>query len=76
VILVPVEATAQAASAEPAFISFMGVWIHPESASKAAWIFYGLIMVIIGLGAALGWLIWNQRHRIYAISSSARTNSS
>lgn len=76
VILVPVEATAPAVSSEPAFSSFMGIWIHPESASKAAWIFYGLIVIIIGLGTALGWMIWNQRHRIYAINSSARTNSS
>lgn len=76
VILVPVEATAPSASSEPAFVSFMGIWVHPESVGKAAWIFYALLVVVVLLGSAVGWLVWNQRLRVYTLSSDTRAGPS
>jgi type III secretion protein J len=70
VILVPVEAADKSATS-PQLASFMGMWIHPQSAARAAWLFYGLLLVIAALGGALGWLVWSQRHRVYTLGSDA-----
>jgi type III secretion protein J len=76
VVLVPVEARERPATADandPAYTSFAGLWMHRESVARAAWIFYGLIGLVLILGAGLGIMLWNQRHRaVYSLQSAGR----
>jgi type III secretion protein J len=75
VILVPVEVAQQAASADAAFASFMGLWVHRDSASWVALLIYGLSAAVVLLLILVAWLAWNQRHRIYTLGPSARAES-
>jgi type III secretion protein J len=77
VVLVPVEARDRPVTAEagdPGYANFIGLWMHRESITRAAWIFYGLLGFVLILGAGLGILVWNQRHRaVYSLQSAGRT---
>jgi type III secretion protein J len=75
VILVPVEAVAQSAASEPAFASFMGLWVHPDSAAWVAMVIYGLAAAVIVLLGLVLWLALGQRHRVYTLAPSARAES-
>jgi type III secretion protein J len=76
VVLVPVEARERPTAADAndaAYTSFAGLWMHRESVARAAWIFYGLIGLVLILGAGLGILFWNHRHRaVYSLQSAGR----
>jgi type III secretion protein J len=76
VVLVPVEAREKPvteAASDPGYTSFMGLWLHRESLARAAWIFYGLIGLVLILGTGLGILLWNQRQRgVYTLQSAGR----
>ena len=78
VVLVPVEARdkpiATEASADPGYASFMGLWVHRESLALAAWIFYGLLGLVLALGAGLAILLLIQRQRggVYSLQSAGR----
>jgi type III secretion protein J len=48
--------------------SFLGIWMVPESATKAKWLFGALIAAVLGLGAALAFLVLqSKRRRIYPL---------
>jgi type III secretion protein J len=76
VVLVPVEAREKPvtdAASDPGYSNFMGLWLHRESLGRAAWIFYGLLGLVLILGAGLGILLWNQRHRgVYTLQPASR----
>lgn len=77
VVLVPVEArdrpVTNAEGSDPTYATFAGLWLHRESVGRAAWIFYGLIGLVLILGAGLGIMVWNQRNRaVYSLQSAGR----
>ena len=77
VVLVPVEAhekpVATEASADPGYTTFLGIWMHRDSVARAAWIFYGLLGLVLVLGAGLGIIVLNQRQRgVYTLQSAGR----
>lgn len=43
--------------------SFLGISMPASSVSRAGWIFGLLLVLVLGLGGALGWLLWHQRRR-------------
>lgn len=74
VILVPVEVAARTAapSDQPsAMSSFMGMWVHPDSAALLAMIVYGLGAAVLVLLLGVIWLAWSQKHRVYTLTTSA-----
>ncbi|PSH70195.1 EscJ/YscJ/HrcJ family type III secretion inner membrane ring protein [Phyllobacterium brassicacearum] len=43
--------------------SFLGIWLLPESAAKAKWMFGALIGAVLGLAAALAYLLMHRKRR-------------
>jgi len=74
VVLVPVEARERVAAeaSDPGYTTFMGLWVHRESFAQAAWMFYGLIGLVLILGGGAAMLLWNQRQRVYPLQSAGR----
>jgi len=70
VILVPVEAPAADSGSGGGFVTFMGLWLHAESLTRAMWLVYGLAAAVIALAGALGYAIWRQRRRVYILDPS------
>ncbi|MCR4264838.1 type III secretion system inner membrane ring lipoprotein SctJ [Nitratireductor sp. ZSWI3] len=69
VVLVPVETAAAGATGEAGFVSFLGLWLHPDSVARAMWMFYGLGVIVLLLGGRLAYLYWRQRERVYALDA-------
>lgn len=69
VSVIPVAAaTTNATNPSTELTSFLGIWMVPESAPKAKWLFGALIAAVLGLGAALGFLLrQRKRRRIYPL---------
>lgn len=62
VVLVPVAATeSEPKGAVPAFRTFFGLWLHPQSLVPAASIFIGLVALVVTLGGWLAYLRFRQR---------------
>ncbi len=73
VVLVPVDAPdPSSARANQELASFLGLWMHRDSVSRAAWLFFGLIGALIGTGGAAAFLIWSQRRRLYPLPTLGR----
>ncbi|MCT7376837.1 type III secretion system inner membrane ring lipoprotein SctJ [Chelativorans salis] len=66
VVLVPVQGKAADVS-EPAFASFLGLWLHPDSVARAKWICFGLLALVLGLAVGLGYEYWRQRRDVYSL---------
>jgi len=47
---------------------FLGMWVHRDSLWRITILFYGMVAVIVGLAAALGFVLWRQRRRPYPLS--------
>ncbi|PRD41752.1 EscJ/YscJ/HrcJ family type III secretion inner membrane ring protein [Phyllobacterium phragmitis] len=61
---------AQSASAIQPMASFLGLWMLESSVSRAMWMFGGLAILAIALGALLVALIWRQRgQRTYQLET-------
>ncbi len=77
VVLVPVDAPepTSSARADQDFTSFLGLWMHRDSANRAAWIFFTMIALLIGAASAAGFLFLNQRKRIYPLSLPNRVKT-
>jgi len=77
VVLVPVESRERivAENGDTGYANFMGLWIHRESVGKAAWLFYGMIGLVLGLAAGLAALFWSQRQRVYPLQTASRAKS-
>ncbi|EKF17692.1 type III secretion system inner membrane ring lipoprotein SctJ [Nitratireductor pacificus] len=62
VVLVPVAATAsEDAAAAPPFRRFLGLWLHPDSVTSAAWLVFGLVGLVLALGGRLAYLRFRRR---------------
>ncbi|WP_246248969.1 type III secretion system inner membrane ring lipoprotein SctJ [Chelativorans alearense] len=72
VVLVPVEGRAATASGEPGFVSFFGLWLHPDSVSRARWLFFGLGLLVLGLVGKLGYDQWLRRRNVYSLPVPAK----
>lgn len=66
VVLVPIQGQALETS-EPAFASFLGLWLHPDSVARAKWIFFGFLVLLLGLVGGLGYEYWRQRRDVYSL---------
>jgi type III secretion protein J len=71
VILVPVAAPAEPATAEAGFTNFLGLWLHPDSLARAMWIIYGLAAAVLLLGGRLAYLHWRQRREVYELDTAS-----
>ncbi|TPJ31861.1 EscJ/YscJ/HrcJ family type III secretion inner membrane ring protein [Mesorhizobium sp. B2-7-2] len=71
VTLIPVAATTPEQESEPGFITFLGLWLHPDSVAAAMWLFYGMAAAILALAARLAYLQWYRRPNVYALEASA-----
>ncbi|PBC20783.1 MULTISPECIES: type III secretion inner membrane ring lipoprotein SctJ [unclassified Mesorhizobium] len=71
VTLISVAATAPEQESEPGFITFLGLWLHPDSVAAAMWLFYGMAAAILALAARLAYLQWYRRPNVYALEASA-----
>jgi type III secretion protein J len=78
VVLVPVETPDVAITNRPdqELASFLGIWMHRDSVGRAAWIFFGLIAILLGLGGWIAFLMWGPRRRIYLLPDSSRAKAS
>jgi type III secretion protein J len=74
VVLVPVDApdAASAHHADQELSSFLGLWMHRDSVSRAAWMFFTLLVALLATGGGLAFLLWNQRRRIYLLPVGGR----
>ncbi|WP_246666260.1 type III secretion inner membrane ring lipoprotein SctJ [Aquamicrobium sp. LC103] len=70
VVLVPVEAAAEPMRNDVGMASFFGLWLHPDSLSRARWLFYGLCIVIVALAGRLGLQHWRQRRDVYHLDTA------
>jgi hypothetical protein len=53
-----------------ALASFFGRWLHQESLSRAKWLIYGLLAMILVPAAALGWVLWLPRNRVFPLANA------
>jgi type III secretion protein J len=74
VVLVPVDArvASRAAGSAPELVSFLGLWLHPDSLPRARLILYGLMAVVLAGCAAAGYWLWSRRQRVYRLPVSAQ----
>ena len=76
VALFPVESHEAVESDDPGLVSFLGLWIHRESVTRAAYLFYGLLGIALVLAAALGFVLWRQRQQFYVLPTAAQVKPS
>jgi type III secretion protein J len=70
VALIPVAAPDPGDSVAAVLVSFFGLWLHQESLSRAKWLIYGLLAMILALAAALGWVLWLPRNRVFPLANA------
>lgn len=67
VVLVPVESNPAAVSGETGFVSFLGLWLHPDSLARARWLFFGIGVLVLGLAGKLAYDRWLKRRDVYSL---------
>lgn len=70
VVLVPVDLQKASQGQDLEMVSFFGVWMQRENLAQAMWMFFGLVAVVLLLAAALAFVVFRQRGRVYALGSS------
>lgn len=68
VVLVPAATSAPPVTGEAGFVTFFGLWLHPDSLARAMWMFYGLCAIVLLLGGRLAYLHWRQREGVYTLN--------
>ena len=53
-------------------VSFFGLWMQRDNLAQAMWMFFGLVALVLLLAGALGFVLFRQRGRVYALGSSRR----
>ena len=53
--------------AEPPLRSVFGLWLHRDSVVRAEMMLYGLLALLLGLGAWAAYSAWDRRQRIYPL---------
>lgn len=79
VVLVPVDSPASVTTATtttPELVSFLGLYIHPDSASRAALIFFSLIGALVIAVAYAAFVMLSQKSRIYSLPPKSQTSTS
>lgn len=78
VILIPVNAPEPSTNlrAEQELTSFLGIYMHRDSVSRAGWMLFALIAALAGVGGWAAFLTFNQRRRIYTLPATGRTRAS
>jgi type III secretion protein J len=66
VVLIPVVAPDRGET-DAALASFFGLWLHQESLTRAKWLIYGLLVMILVLASTLGWVLLRPQHRIFPL---------
>ncbi|TBV07627.1 type III secretion system inner membrane ring lipoprotein SctJ [Phytopseudomonas dryadis] len=47
--------------ARPPLSSFLGMWMLDASVARARLLFFGGLLLLLGMGGALGWYLWRER---------------
>lgn len=76
VILVPVEAQAPTRRQDLEMVSFFGVWMQRDNLAQATWMFFGLVALVLVLAGGLGFVLYRQSGRVYALGSSRAASPS
>ena len=76
VVLVPVDMPKANQGMDLEMVSFFGLWMHRDNVGQAMWMFFGLVALVLGLAAALGFVLLRRRGRVYALGSSRPGSSS
>lgn len=78
VVLIPVAGPDPAAAmrTETEMASFLGIYMHRDSVSRASWLLFALVAALIGVGGWAAFVTLNPRRRIYPLSSNGRTRAS
>jgi len=69
VVLVPVDLQKSSQAQDLEMVSFFGVWMQRDNLAQAMWMFFGLVTLVVLLGAALGFVFFRQRGRVYALGT-------
>lgn len=71
VVLVPVEAQKQIqAGQDLEMVSFFGMWIQRDNLTQAWIMFFGLVVLVLLLAGALGFVLFRRSGRVYALGSA------
>ena len=70
VVLVPVDAQAPTRRQDLEMVSFFGVWMQRDNLAQATWMFFGLVALVLVLAGGLGFVLYRQSGRVYALGSS------
>jgi len=76
VVLVPVDMQKANESVDVELVSFLGMWVHRDSAALMTWMLFGLGALVVLLGAGLGFVLFRRRGRVYALGSPSAKSSS
>jgi type III secretion protein J len=69
VVLVPVDLQKSSQAQDLEMVSFFGVWMQRDNLAQAMWMFFGLVTLVVLLAAALGFVFFRQRGRVYALGT-------
>jgi type III secretion protein J len=69
VVLVPVDLQKSSQAQDLEMVSFFGVWMQRDNLAQAMWMFFGLVTLVVLLAAALGFVFFRQRGRVYALGN-------
>ena len=70
VVLVPVDSQKPIQGQDLEMVSFFGMWIQRDNLTQAWIMFFGLVVLVLLLAGALGFVLFRQSGRVYALGSS------
>jgi type III secretion protein J len=70
VVLVPVDSQKPIQGQDLEMVSFFGMWIQRDNLSQAWIMFFGLVVLVLLLAGALGFVLFRRSGRVYALGSS------
>jgi type III secretion protein J len=70
VVLVPVDSQKPIQGQDLEMVSFFGMWIQRDNLTQAWIMFFGLVVLVVLLAGALGFVLFRRSGRVYALGSS------
>ena len=70
VVLVPVDSQKPIQGQDLEMVSFFGIWIQRDNLTQAWIMFFGLVVLVVLLAGALGFVLFRRSGRVYALGSS------
>jgi type III secretion protein J len=70
VVLVPVDSQKPVQGQDLEMVAFFGMWIQRDNLSQAWIMFFGLVVLVLLLAGALGFVLFRRSGRVYALGSS------